>query len=109
MKPANAKGKAAWRLQIFVAGGTGISKTAVRNLDEICKTHLGEGYSIEVVDITKKPEILRSQQILATPTVIRVAPEPEKRIVGDLTMKNLVLKGLGIPADGKGDSEGEAR
>jgi len=74
-----------WNLWLYVAGDSPKSRTALENLTRLCDAHLGENYSIEVVDLKKKPELAKADQILAVPTLIRKIPEPARRVIGDLS------------------------
>jgi circadian clock protein KaiB len=86
----------AFQLRLYVAGQTAKSLAAITNLERICKTHLAGQYSIEVVDLTKTPQLAAGDQILAVPTLVRRLPEPIKKIIGDLSNEERVLVGLDI-------------
>ena len=85
-----------WDLKIYVAGETEKSRTAIANLRKVCDEHLKGKCSIEVVDLLKNPRLAAEEQIFAVPTVIRMLPEPLKRLVGDLSATERVLVGLDI-------------
>lgn len=81
-----------FRLMLYVAGQTPKSLTAFANLKRICEEHLEGRYLIEVIDVTKHPEIAIENQIFAIPTLIRQVPKPMRKLIGDLsnTEKTLV-------------------
>src|SRR5262247_155891 len=85
-----------WKLRLYIAGQTSRSVTAIRNLESICKEHIGEHYHIEVIDLVKNPRLARDDQILAIPTLIRKIPVPARKIIGDLSNVERVLVGLDI-------------
>jgi circadian clock protein KaiB len=85
-----------WNLRLYVAGETARSVRAVANLKRICKEHLSERYTIEVIDLLKQPQLGAGDQILALPTLVRRLPEPIKKIIGDLSNEDQVLVGLDI-------------
>lgn len=85
-----------YELRLYVAGQTDKSIRAIANLDRICKTHLAGRYSIEVIDLTKTPQLAAGEQILALPTLVRRLPEPVRQIIGDLSNEERVLVGLDI-------------
>lgn len=93
-----------WRFELYVAGDTPRSRAALANLQRICRESLGQDYTVEVIDLLQHPELWRRQQVLATPTVIRRAPAPERRVIGDLSVTDQVLKGLDIPRSHVGPS-----
>ena len=87
---------AAFELRLYVAGHTAKSLTAIGNLARICETHLADQYRIEVIDLTKTPQLAAGDQILAVPTLVRRLPEPIKKILGDLSNEERVLVGLDV-------------
>lgn len=89
------------QLRLYVAGQTPKSVTAFANLQRICQTHLGNSYSIEVIDLLKNPTLAAGDQILAIPTLVRRLPEPVKKIIGDLSNEDRVLVGLDLRPLGK--------
>lgn len=85
-------------LRLYITGSTPRSTRAVENLRRICERHLAERYEIEIVDIYADPEAARAGQVIAAPTLVRVEPEPLRRIIGDLADEDRVLLGLELPA-----------
>lgn len=83
-------------LRLYVAGQTAKSLAAFANLQRICATHLEGRYRIEVIDLTKTPQLAAGDQIIAVPTLVRRLPEPIKKIIGDLSDEERVLVGLDI-------------
>lgn len=93
-KLAAAARPAKWRLRLYVAGNTPNSIAAFGNLKEICESHLGGKYEIEVIDLLRQPQLAAGDQIVAVPTLVRRLPHPVKKIIGDLSNKERVLVGL---------------
>lgn len=85
-----------WILRLYVAGQTPNSLTAFENLKKICEEHLGCQYRIEVIDLSKNPQLARDHQIIAVPTLIRKLPTPVKKIIGNLSNTEKVLVGLDL-------------
>lgn len=85
-----------FQLRLYVAGQTARSLAAFANLQRICETHLAGQYYIEVIDLTKTPQLAAGDQIFAVPTLVRRLPEPIKKIIGDLSDEGRVLVGLDI-------------
>jgi len=96
MKPAARKPAAQWNLRLYVAGQTPKCVTAFANLKKLCEERLGGNYSIEVIDLLKKPQLASGDQILAIPTLVRRLPPPIKKIIGDLSDTERVLVGLDL-------------
>lgn len=85
-----------YKLYLFVTGSTPRSMRAIENMRQICDENLKGRYTLEVVDIYDHPEATQELQIVASPTLVKVLPEPLRRIIGDLSDKERVLAGLNI-------------
>jgi circadian clock protein KaiB len=84
-----------WVLKLFVAGGSAASATAIVQLKRIQAEYLPRSASIEIIDITREPELAEREQILAIPTLVRKEPLPVRRIIGDLSDISIVLTSIG--------------
>jgi len=85
-----------WMLRLYVAGQTLKSLVALANLRKICEQHVPNRYSVEIIDLLEHPQLARSAQIIAIPTLVRELPTPMRKIVGDLSNTTRVLIGLDI-------------
>jgi circadian clock protein KaiB len=85
-----------WELRLYIAGQTPKSILALNNINKYCKEHLEGKYSIEVIDLLKTPQLAEGDQIFAIPTLVRMVPEPIRKIIGDLSNEEKVLVGLNI-------------
>jgi len=89
-------------LRLFVTGSTNRSQRAIENMRKICEEHLAGRYDLEVIDVYQNPDATRDLQVVATPTLVKVLPEPLRRIIGDLSDRERVLAGLNIVPLGGG-------
>lgn len=85
-----------WELRLYIAGNTPKSMTALSNLKRYCEYHLGNKYTLEVIDLLKHPQLAAGDQILAIPTLVRKVPVPIRKIIGDLSNEEKVLVGLNL-------------
>lgn len=85
-----------YKLRLFVTGSTPRSARAIANMRKICEENLHGRYDLEVVDVYENPDATRELQIIATPTLVKILPEPLRRIIGDLSNKERVLAGLNL-------------
>jgi circadian clock protein KaiB len=83
-----------WELRLYVAGKTARSVAALENLNRLCEEHLHGKYKIEVVDLVVHPQLAKSDQIVAIPTLVRKLPEPIRKLIGDLSNVERTLVGL---------------
>jgi circadian clock protein KaiB len=94
-----------YKLRLFITGATARSIRAIENMRKICEESLEGRYDLEVVDVYQNPELTRDLQIVATPTLVKILPEPLRRIIGDLSNKERVLAGLNLsPFDQRGEA-----
>lgn len=83
-------------LRLFITGATPNSTRALTNIKEICERHLKGRYSLEIIDVYQQESIAEAEQLIALPLLIKKQPLPEKRLIGDMSDTNKVLKGLGL-------------
>lgn len=81
---------------LFVTGMSIRSVKAIENIKSLCEQYLKGRYTLEVVDVFKSPEEVEQYNIIACPTLLRIAPLPTKRLVGDLSDTGKVLTTLRI-------------
>jgi len=83
------------KFKIFIAGLNSRNRELISNFREVCATNLvSHQHQIEVIDILKNMEATEAKKILATPTIIREKPLPEKRIIGDFRENSKAIKAL---------------
>jgi len=85
-----------FKFRLFVAGHATNSLKAVANLKALCTQYLPDQYEIEIVDVHLAPKRAMSEGVLMTPTLIKIAPGPDCRIVGTLSQTPIVLQMLGL-------------
>ena len=85
-----------YRLRLFVAGTSVRSQQAIANLRRICAEHLPERIELEVIDIYQQPALAEQNQVVAVPTLVKLLPLPARRIIGDLSETERVLRGLDV-------------
>jgi circadian clock protein KaiB len=82
--------------RLFITGATPNSIRAVRNIKEVCETYLKDKYSLEVIDVSQQGVLAEAEQLIALPLLVRKSPLPERRLIGDLSNTEKVLKVLGL-------------
>jgi circadian clock protein KaiB len=83
-------------LRLYVTGMTSRSARAVKNLQAICDEYLEGRYDLEVIDIYQQPVLVKGEQIIAAPTLVKTLPLPMRRIIGDMSNRQRVLLGLDL-------------
>jgi circadian clock protein KaiB len=95
-RPAKTNRRDFYILRLYIAGQTPNSIAAIANLKKICEDKLHGKYRIEVVDLLKKPQLAKGDQIIAIPTLVRRLPPPVKKIIGNLSKTESVVVGLDL-------------
>jgi circadian clock protein KaiB len=87
-----------FKFRLYIAGEAPNSTRAAANLGVLCREHLPDLYEIEVVDVFREPRRALADGIFMTPTLVKLAPTPVRRIVGTLNQTEAVLVALGLDA-----------
>jgi circadian clock protein KaiB len=95
-KQARNTSSSFWELRLYIAGPSPNSVLAIANLKKICEDQLQGRYRIQVIDLLEKPQLAKSDQIIALPTLVRRLPPPVKKIIGNLSRAERVLVGLDL-------------
>ena len=85
-------------LRLYVTDATPKSARAIVNARRILEEHLAGKYSLEILNIAEHVAQATEDQIICAPTLLRLAPPPARRIIGDMSDVARVLKGLDVPS-----------
>jgi circadian clock protein KaiB len=85
-----------YQLRLFVTGASPNSTRAISNLKEICERYLKGKYELEIIDVYQQPLMAQAEQIVALPMLIKKGPGAERRLIGDMSNEQKVLRGLGL-------------
>ncbi len=89
-------GKSMYQLRLHIVDTTRSSTQAIQELEALLEDKFKGQYSLEIIDVLTNPGLAEVDKVLATPTVIKLAPGPKTRIVGGLSDHEKVLDGLGL-------------
>jgi len=92
------KSEGIYTLRLFITGASPNSSRAIANLKDICEGHLRGNYELEIIDVYQQPLMAQSEQVIALPMLVKMSPSPVRRLIGDMSDKQKVLRGLGLPA-----------
>ena len=81
-------------LRLYVTDATPKSARAIVNARRLLDEHFAGRYSLEILNVVEHVALAMEDQIICTPTLLRLAPAPVRRIIGDLSDSERVLKGL---------------
>jgi circadian clock protein KaiB len=95
------------RLVLYVAGDTPRSRSARATIAWLANGGVAERVEATVVDVAEDPGRAETDRVLLTPTLLRQAPGPARRVVGDLGDRARVAEALGLSAAGPTPTEQE--
>lgn len=79
---------AAGDLQVFrlyVSQASPVSARALVNARRFFDVHLAGRYRLEILDIGDNVDQARRDQVVASPTLLRLSPLPQRRFIGDMS------------------------
>ena len=86
-----------FEFRLYVAGARPPFARRGGNLRALWEASVPDDHAIEVIDVLERPEAAEKERVLATPTVVRLAPLPRRRVIGDLSDRSLAAIALEIP------------
>ena len=84
------------RVRLYVAGDAPNSTSAVASLRSLLALHPARPATVEIVDVLLHPERGMRDGVLVTPTLIKLAPRPERRLIGNLKDTRILVTVLGL-------------
>ncbi len=79
-------------LRLFVAGHNSHIVSILEGLHQLLDHALNCPYTLKVIDVIKHPELAEADQVLATPTLVKVWPRPTRYLVGALDKAEKILQ-----------------
>jgi circadian clock protein KaiB len=85
-----------YAFRLYVTANAPNSLLAIANLTAMCQRHLAGRHRIEVIDLWRDSQRALADGIMITPTLVKLSPGREVRIVGSLSDEAVVVAGLGL-------------
>ncbi|MBI2485646.1 MAG: circadian clock protein KaiB [Deltaproteobacteria bacterium] len=85
-----------YEFKIYIAGHTPTSSYTVERFERFLKNRFKDQYSLKTIDVLQNPEMAEEDKIIATPSVVKVLPKPSRKIFGDLSDEERVIKALSL-------------
>lgn len=83
-----------WLFKLYISGQGRFSRSARANLERLCEQNVAGRYRIEVIDLLEHPALAKEHGIVAVPTIVREAPVPIRKLLGDLSDSARALSAL---------------
>ena len=85
-----------WALTLYVSGASPRSSEAILSVRRICDEDLAGQVELTVVNAIDHPALMKRDNILALPTLVKHTPSPLRHLVGNLTDLARVRAGLDL-------------
>ena len=79
-------------LHLFIASKNSTAEKTLTIVHQLLESGLTSPYTLKVIDISQNPEQAQIHQVSVTPTLIRITPQPIRRIVGQFDDIPRILK-----------------
>lgn len=80
--------------KLYVSGNSAYTLDIITRFETFLNTKFPGKYTLIVVDVIENPHLAEDDEIIITPTLIRVAPQPTRRITGDIEGHELTFEML---------------
>ncbi len=94
--PDSTPGAEFFSLRLFIAGASPVSARAIVNIRAICEEFIAGRYELDIIDAHQQPLLVQQEDVTAIPMLIKKSPLPTRKLIGDCSDREKVLKGLGI-------------
>jgi circadian clock protein KaiB len=82
--------------RLYVISASPASSRAMVNARRFFEQYLPGAHRLDVLDIAENVEAARADQIIASPTLVRLSPLPQRRLIGDLSDTERLRATLGL-------------
>lgn len=83
---------------LYVSAASPVSARAVVNARRFFEQFLPGRHHLRVLDIAQNLGAARADQVIASPTLIRLSPLPQRRFIGDISDTERLRHTLGLAA-----------
>jgi circadian clock protein KaiB len=83
-------------LTLYISGTSPNSLRAINNITSICEKYIKGKYLLDIIDVYQEQLLAKDEQLIALPLLLKKSPEPQVKLIGDLSETKKVLKLLGI-------------
>jgi circadian clock protein KaiB len=83
--------------RLYVTAASPISARAIVNARRFMELRLPGAHRLDVLDIAENVPFAIADEIIASPTLVRISPLPARRFIGDLSDVTRLEAALGLP------------
>ena len=71
---------------------------AIKNIRLLCDKYFKDKFELEIIDLYKKPEAAHINQVIFSPSLVKVSPLPRKILIGTFADPEQVVRSLNFHA-----------
>ena len=90
------------QLRLYVNSSSNLFRGISEKIQTILEKNIKNKFFLEIIDVKNNPNRLRQDNVTVLPTLIKLEPGTETRMVGDISDESLVLDGIGIKPCSRG-------
>ena len=83
-------------LRLYVAGNSPNSQLARKNLEAVLESLGLREVALEIIDVLEEPLRGLEDGVLVTPTLVRSSPPPVRRVIGNLSQREILRASLAV-------------
>ena len=84
------------RLKLYVMGTNSCAEQNLDRLKEYLQSESPTNITSEVIDVLTAPNRAEDARVIATPTLVKEAPLPARKVIGDLSDMERIISFLGL-------------
>lgn len=84
------------QLQLYITGQSTFSRLALTRLEALINRYPEFDFDLDVIDVLEAPHRAAEEKVIATPTLIKIAPAPRARVIGDFQGHDHLSELLGL-------------
>lgn len=88
-------GPAQYVFRLYISPATPASSRALVNVRALFDRLLPGRHELQIINVAEQAQMVRADQIIASPTLIRLSPLPVLRFIGDLSDTRRLVASLG--------------
>ncbi len=78
--------------RLYISGNSEETNKAISNLKKYLSLKLDGDYSLHIINLLMDPGQAEADNIIVTPTIIKISPPSEKKIIGDIRAMQRILE-----------------
>jgi circadian clock protein KaiB len=85
-----------YKFRLYIIEGMAKTQKTIKKLKIFLKDNFDDNYILRIINVIDNPKQAEADKVFATPTLIKKAPPPEVKIIGDLDASEKIQNLLGI-------------